>query len=238
MQGISMQMDSSVGGYMPQYIIDKYNQKNAYWEHDGNPLRPHVELTGGLHSGAFFNSDPIMHDFFFLNVVAQKFTAILASMGYSTKEIQRIIGPAMGAILFAHHLGGVVSHENGIYCPSGFAEKSFDENGNKIMIFNRCKVNPFEKNQICEDVITTGGTVERTIDAIEKLESMVSEFILTLVNRSGLKEIRGRKIIALFDKHLPNYKPEDCVYCKMGSVALRAKEGNNWQLLHQHYPTN
>ena len=159
-------------------------------------------------------------------------------MGYPAKEIKRVIGPAMGAILFSHHLGGVVSHENGIYCPSGFAEKAFDASGKKIMIFSRCKINPFEKNLICEDVITTGGTVERTMDAIEKQETLVSELIFTLVNRSGLKEIRGRKIIALFDKHLPNYKPEDCKYCKMGSIALRAKEGNNWQLLHQNYPTH
>jgi len=228
-------LDSSVGGYLPDYVIGKYIEKNAYWKHDGNPLRPHVLLTSGKHSGVFFNSDDVLHDFFFLNVIVHKFMAILASKKFSTKAIQKAIGPAMGAINLAHHMGGVVSHENGIVCPSGYAEKGFDEVGNKIMTFNRTKVYVGERLILGEDVITTGTTVELTMDAIDRHNAETLDYIVTLINRSDVTHIRGREIIALYHEHHPNYEPDDCPYCKTGSVALRAKEGNNWQLLHQNY---
>ncbi|KKS85529.1 MAG: Orotate phosphoribosyltransferase [Parcubacteria group bacterium GW2011_GWA2_43_11] len=229
-------LDSAVGGFFPQYVIDKYIEKDGYWIHDGNPLRPHVQLTSGKHSGGFFNSDQLLHDYHFFHIIAHKFMAILASLGYSPKEIQKAIGPAMGAIFFAHHLGGVVSHENGRLCPSGYAEKGFDSEGKKIMTFNRTKVSRGERLLLGDDVITTGGTLDLTIDAIDLVEALTTEYIFALINRSGRTHIRGRKILALYENHLPNYEPEDCLYCKMGSIALRAKEGSNWQFLHQHYP--
>jgi orotate phosphoribosyltransferase len=231
-----MRLDSAVGGYMPEYIINKYKEKNAYWKHDGNPLRPHVQLTSGKHSGVFFNSDDVLNDFLFLNVIVHKLLAIAAGKKFSTKAIQKAIGPAMGAINLAHHMGGVVSNENGIFCPSGYAEKSSDEAGNKIMIFNRTKVFAGERLMLGEDVITTKKTVELTMDAIDRHNAETLEYVFTLINRSEFTHVRDREIIALYHEYHPNYEPEDCPYCKMGSVALRAKEGNNWQLLHQHYP--
>jgi hypothetical protein len=50
------------------------------------------------------------------------------------------------------------------------------------------------------------------------------------VNRSGLKEVNGLKIIALIDRHLPIWEAAECPLCKGESEAIPAK-GDNWQRL-------
>ena len=82
---------------------------------------------------------------------------------------------------------------------------------------------------LCEDVLTTGGSVDLTSTAITNAGGIVLPFILVLVNRSGLTEVSGKKIIALIDRPMPMWAPGNCPLCNMGSEALRPKD--NWAKL-------
>ena len=57
----------------------------------------------------------------------------------------------------------------------------------------------------CEDTITSGESVSKTIRAIEEAGSIVMPFIVTVCNRSGLQEIGGRKIISLITTPMKNW---------------------------------
>jgi orotate phosphoribosyltransferase len=86
----------------------------------------------------------------------------------------------------------------------------------------------------CEDVLTTGGSVELAEDAVLENGGIVLPYILVLVNRSGLTEVNGKKIIALINRDFPKWTPEECPLCKEGSEAIPPK-GDNWELLKLTY---
>jgi hypothetical protein len=82
---------------------------------------------------------------------------------------------------------------------------------------------------ISEDVLTTCGSIDLTATAVTNAGGIVLPVILALVNRSGLTEVSGKKIIALIDRPMPMWTPDECPLCKVGSEALRPKD--NWAKL-------
>ena len=60
-------------------------------------------------------------------------------------------------------------------------------------------------------------------------------FVAVLVNRSGLTEVGGKKIVALIDRPMPMWTPDECPLCKAGSEAIRAKGSENWARLKATY---
>lgn len=82
---------------------------------------------------------------------------------------------------------------------------------------------------LCEDALTTGRTVRRTADAVIGAGGIVLPFVLVLLNRSGLTEVNGRKIIALINRPMPTWTRKECPLCKQRSKAIRPKD--NWELL-------
>ena len=92
---------------------------------------------------------------------------------------------------------------------------------------------PNQSILLCEDVLTTGGSVDLAATAVTNAGGIVLPFILVLVNRSGLTEANGKKIVALIDRPMPMWTPEECPLCKQGSEAIRPKD--NWMRLNAAY---
>ena len=88
---------------------------------------------------------------------------------------------------------------------------------------------------LCEDVLTTGGSVDLASTAVTNAGGTTLPFILVLVNRSGLKEVSGKKIIALIDRPMPTWAPDECPLCKEGSEAIRPKGPPEWARLNDSY---
>jgi orotate phosphoribosyltransferase len=86
---------------------------------------------------------------------------------------------------------------------------------------------------LCEDVLTTGGSVDRAAIATTKAGGIVLPFILALVNRSGLTEVSGKRVVALINRSMPIWEPGDCPLCRQGSEVMRPKE--NWGALNAVY---
>ena len=86
-----------------------------------------------------------------------------------------------------------------------------------------------------EDVLTTGGSVDLTAEAVTNAGGVVLPFVIILVNRSGLTEVNGKKIVALIDRPMPMWTPDECPLCKQGSEALRPKGTENWDRLNAEY---
>lgn len=214
--------------------VRAYKEKGALWIHDGNPKRPHALLTSGKHSNGFFNSRLVCADDELLQDAARDLLALYSEEGEHLRHIWVVVGPQTGATKLAQALAQEVASITGFECRFASPAKH-EEDGKRSMVFSDMDAEAvFGASLIvCEDVITTGGSVERTVAALEDRDATILPYILTLVNRSGLSEVRGRKIIALIDHEMPIWDPKDCPLCKLGSKAIRPKD--NWAELNAEY---
>jgi len=93
-----------------------------------------------------------------------------------------------------------LARQVGLY--HGFTEPVQTDAG-KTMALKRFSVESYFSVLVAEDVMTTGGTTLKTINAIEKAGATVLPFICVIVNRSGKKDLEGRQIISLVERELP-----------------------------------
>lgn len=214
--------------------IGQYQQKGALWFHDGNPKRPHALLTSGKHSSGFFNSRLVIPDEPLLREAASDLLELFFRQGGDISKIEGVVGPQTGATKLAELTSyQVMAHTRG-RCFWASPAKS-DEGGVKSMVFSDEDLALLPGKSILsgEDVLTTGNSVALAATAVTNAGGIVMPFVLTLVNRSGLTEAGGKKIIALIDHSMPMWTSEECPLCKEGSDALRPKE--NWAHLNARY---
>jgi orotate phosphoribosyltransferase len=198
-----------------QFFLEQFRQRQALWIYQGEPRAeaPHGLMTSGKHSKGYFNSTPIVRDPKLLSVACG---TLLHSISVDPKDVGEVWGSAMGAIMMAYELAQQIG------ALSGYTEK---QEGN--MVVGRNAIQPGTRVLLVEDVITTGGTTLKTVAALESAGAIVMGEILALVNRSGLTELNGRKIVSLIEQELPLWSAAECPYCRVGSEALRPK-GENW----------
>lgn len=214
-----------------------YQNKGAFWMHDGNPRRPHALLTSGEHSNGFFNSLLVTSDQKLIDGAASSLLRLFIKVAGREALPNRVVGPATGATDLAIRMSLYV---NAYRLPGQpicqWASPEKRERGGRHMVFvDDCpRVLPGEKILLCEDVISTGGSVELAAQASEGEGGIILPFVLALVNRSGEEEVWGKKIIALISRHMPKWTREECPLCQIGSEAIRPK-GENWPRLNQIY---
>lgn len=206
--------------------MDTFKQAGALWIHDDNPERPHALLTSGKHSSGFFNGSRIIKN---PRTLSDACHNLLVNSHAPQFAPQSVFGSAMGAVTIAHEL----ARQMGINC--GFTEpmeiRERLDIVRKNMVLKRFEVAHLEKIIVAEDVMTTGGTTHKTIETLTAAGADVLGFILVLVNRSGMKELDGRRIVALIDHPMPIWEESKCPLCAQGSKAIRPKGKENWQAL-------
>ena len=159
----------------------------------------------------------------------------LRRSGLDIERIDRVVGPAMGAITVAHDLARHISRKRLRPCMCAYTEKFTTADQANNMFFKRTKLRPGESILLVEDVLTTGNSLELAAAAVTLQQGIVGPLVGVLVNRSGLEQLNDRKIIALIDHPMPMWKPEDCPLCKQGSDAIRPKGTENWARLNVDY---
>lgn len=216
--------------------IEEYQRKDALWIHDGNPNRPHALLTSGKHSNGFFNSRLVIPDEKLLVEAAYNLLSLLVPEGGNISQIKGVVGPQTGATKLAELIHYAVIRINEKSCFWASPSKGEVE-GKKVMILSDEDLSffPQQNIQLCEDVLTTGVSVDLTEAAVNSAGGIVLPFVLVLVNRSGLKEVSGKKIVALIDHPMPMWTPEECPLCKQGGEAIRPKDPQNWTRLNANY---
>ncbi len=219
-----------------QQWIEEYKNKDALWIHDGNPKRPHALLTSGKHSNGFFNSRLVIPDDVLMRDAASDLIEIFEYEGGHIDDVEGVVGPQTGATKLAELISTqIVAYTRGD-CFSASPAKS-EKDGEKSMLFSDEELTLLHSQWIllCEDVLTTGGSVDLTVTAVKKAEGIILPFILVLVNRSGLTEVSGKKIVALIDHPMPMWTTGDCLLCKKGSQAIRPKGKDEWARLNAVY---
>ena len=199
---------------------------NAYWVYSRKPGEPHAVLTSNLHSDGYFNVSEALKYPNIRKIFACRLAAQLECAGIKKENVDLIVSSSYAAFPFGQELSSA------IVVPSVYTEKT--ENGQKWT--GRFGISSGARVLHAEELVTTSGTTLRVSEAILEAEKNPFRFVeingkavvATIIHRPSKLPIKYEKhiIVALIEKEVHNWKPEECPLCKAGSEALKPKP--NW----------
>lgn len=167
-------------------------------------LEGHFLLSSGRHSSAYCQMA-------YLQQYPDKCAEAMKSVADQLRdmEIDVIVGPAMGGIVYAYELARQLGKR-----------AIFTERVDNVMTLKRFAIQPGERCLIAEDVVTTGISSLETKRVIEEAGG-VCMGIACVVDRTKADAPSPIDILASAVKlDLPNYLPEECPICREGKLPL------------------
>ncbi len=167
-------------------------------------LSGHFLLTSGRHSDKYFQCAKVLQ---YPHYTEQVCTNIAEY--FRDYEIDTVIAPAMGGII----VGNEVARQLG-------KRSIFTEREDKVMTFRRgFSLEPGEKVLVCEDVVTTGGSVFEVIEIVKSFNAEVVG-VGFIVDRSNGKVNFGYPQKSTLTVEVISYPPNDCPICKENRISL------------------
>lgn len=167
-------------------------------------LNGHFLLTSGRHSNQYFQCAKILQ--------YPEYTSQVCSIlfdYFKFYQIDTVIAPAMGGIIVGYEVARQL------------AKKSiFTERENNIMTLRRgFSISEKEKVLVCEDVVTTGGSVFEVIEIVKNLGGEVVG-VASIVDRSNGKVDFGYPFKSSLKLEVNSFSPDDCPLCKENKLPL------------------
>jgi len=208
-------------------ILTWFDVLDAGWIHEGDPSKPHAELTSGKCSNAFFDCMRVLCHPNLNEILAQQLVSKFRA-GNLIDKVDWVIGSPYAAITFSYEVAKALGAIH------GFAEKDPADPQGKKMIWRRMVIPKDAKVLQIEELITTSGTFREVRQAIEEGNPESVKFLPivgALVHRPPkLPADYGEiKVIALVEKEVWAVDPSECDLCKAGSVRYRPK--THWKEL-------
>lgn len=201
------------------FLIEQFKKHNVVSE-------GHFLLTSGRHSDVYVNKDVIYAIPSLFSFVVYSFFNILTNSGH---EYDVVTGPAIAGAILAAPIA-INLDKIFVYPEKAFVSRfvGFPHNKvvkTKIMEFNRGydKVVKDKRVFIVEDVITTGGSVQRTIDAV-KLCGGKCVGVLAIWNREGWTP-NGFELVSLINKSTESWTAGTCLLCRNHIPLVNPKTG-------------
>ena len=168
------------------------------FEDCGALLRGHFVLTSGRHSPKFLQAALVLQHPDNAKLLAEELAARFVS-----ERIDLVVGPAVGGIILAHEVARALG-VSGCY-----SEKERDS----MVIRRGFTVPPGTGVVVVEDVVTTGGSVRKTVEHLRERGAQVYG-IGALVDRSGGAAEFDVPFHALAELAIDTYDPTDCPLCR------------------------
>lgn len=215
--------------FTPQDVLHIFDALDAGWIYDNDPQKPHAELTSGMHSNGFFDCLRILRYPNLCEILARQLVKKLdaSSIAQNIGQIDWVIGSPYAAITFSYEVARAL---NAIH---GFVEKDTapplpTDPQAKRMLWARMTIPAGARVLDVEELITTSGTlkeVRRAVEAGNKEPVNFLPVVGALVHRPPKLSVNyeGISVVALVEKEVQAFKPEECPWCKAGSKALRPK---------------
>ncbi|MCX5655876.1 MAG: orotate phosphoribosyltransferase [Planctomycetota bacterium] len=167
----------------------------------GALLEGHFLLTSGLHSPKYLQCAQVMQN----PALAERLCAQLAR-ALDANRIECVVGPAIGGILVAYELARALGVRT-IYA---------ERQDGKMTLRRGFAVRPGERILLCEDVVTTGGSLLEVRDLVTAAGGQVVA-VASLVDRtSGRDAGLGLRLTSLLKIDVPAYPAEECPMCRAG----------------------
>lgn len=173
----------------------------SIFKSSGALLDGHFCLTSGLHSPNYFQCSKVLQ----YPIYAEQLCQEIANH-FSDKKISLVISPAVGGIVVGQEVGRLLGVR------TIFAER---ENG-EMKLRRGFEVFPDDRVLICEDVITTGGSVREVYHLLDNLHISVIG-ISSIVDRSNGKAQFAVPYFSLLKMDVESYQPDDCPLCAKGN---------------------
>lgn len=167
-------------------------------------LEGHFLLTSGRHSNQYFQCAKVLQ---YPEYTAQICSSIADH--FKDYEIDTVIAPAMGGIIVGYEVARQLNKRS-----------IFTERENKEMTLRRgFSLSKGEKVLVCEDVVTTGGSVFEVIEIVKKFNAEVVG-VASVVDRSNGKVDFGYEFFPSLRLNAVSYPADACEICKEGKLEL------------------
>ena len=167
-------------------------------------LEGHFLLTSGRHSRQYFQCAKVLQ--------YPEYTAQICSLiaeHFKSLEIDTVVAPAMGGIIVGYEVAKLLNKRS-----------IFTERENKVMTLRRgFTLAKGEKVLVCEDVVTTGGSVFEVMDIVKQFGAQVAG-VGCIVDRSSGKVNFGCDFFPALSLEVVSFTPEECEICKEGKLEL------------------
>jgi orotate phosphoribosyltransferase len=206
-------------------------EKNAIWTFKGMPNEPHALLASGKHSDGYINLNAVLQSPELCKILAEKLIEKLKEKGITKEKVNIVVSSSYAAIVLGYEVARQLSVD------FVFTEKE----GEAQKWSGRFEILPGSQILQVEDLITTLSTTQKVKTAIlEKnpnvkfLEINGKTVVATIVHRPDHLPIEypAYQVIALLEKEIHNWDPNECPLCQKGSEALKPKQ--NWQRFIEH----
>jgi orotate phosphoribosyltransferase len=182
------------------------------FKESGALLEGHFLLTSGLHSNRYFQCAKVLQ--------YPKYCELLCgdiARQFLEMQIDVVIAPALGGIVVAQEVGRQLN-----------ARTMFTERKDGEMQLRRgFEINPGERVLVCEDVVTTGGSVNEVIEVVKARKGHVAG-VGCIVDRSGgtvhFALMGGGVQYPVLTMDVVTFKPEECPLC--GAALALVKPGS------------
>jgi|GEM_PF-7493 len=184
----------------------------------------HVVLTSGRHGSEYVNKDAIYPHTEAISELCREIAKRFADKG-----VEAVIAPAVGGLIMAqwtaHHLSHLTGREVlGLYA---------DKEGKEFVIKRGYdKLVRGKKVLVVEDILTTGGSVKKVIEATREAGGNVVG-LGALCNRGGVtsEDVGGvSELFALVNLQLETWEEADCPLCARG-VPINTDVGKGREFL-------
>lgn len=168
----------------------------------------HFLLTSGRHGDRFF----LLPLAFQRPRLAEAIGRAVAAL-FEGERVDAVVGPATGGIILAHEVARALGAR------SMFAEKD----GDAMALRRGFRLEPGERVLVVEDVVTTGGSVNKTIAALERFSPEIVG-VGAVIDRSGGRAAFGAPFGAVATVEARDWAPEECPLCRDGVPLVRPKQ--------------
>jgi len=205
-----------------EYFLERLMKAGAVWRApEGTTPKVHALLTSGLHSDFFFNASKLIEK---PRVLKELVVNLLILYPYLARQINKeyeqhyVVGSAFGGISLAYQFALILG------CNTAFTEKNPEQN---TMDLNRFDLPKGSVAILVEDVITTGGTLAKTMRSLQDKKIQLVSPIYCILNRSGSSSFQDIPIRACASLEPKTWEPDSCPLCKADSLAIHPK--SNWE---------
>ena len=171
----------------------------------GALLEGHFLLTSGRHSNMYFQCAKVLQ----YPEYTEQVCKIIVDY-FKDYKIDTVISPAMGGIIVGQEVARQLNKR------SIFAERE----DKKLTLRRGFTIEPGEKILVCEDVVTTGGSVFEVIDIVKGWGGEVVG-VGYIVDRSNGKVDFGYPQKSTLKMAVVSYLPGECPLCKQNIPVVK-----------------
>ncbi len=174
------------------------NEILGIFRETGALLEGHFLLTSGKHSNVYFQCAKVLQYPDYTKQICE-----LIAKQFESYDFETVVAPAMGGIIVGYEVARQLNKR------FIFAERE-DKN---LTLRRGFSLKENEKILVCEDVITTGGSVYEVINIVKNHKANVIG-VGAIVDRSGGKVKFDSPLFTTLQINADTYMPEDCILCR------------------------